>query len=90
MKPIYRYPPYPYLLYLTDTDIPHIPYTEPIPGSNLVSILYRVSVELYLGYMHFVDPWKQEYQGKAMNEDRKGNIKADLQLWRKINIQNKV
>ena len=33
MKPIYRYryPPYTYLLYRNDTDIPHIPHTEPIP-----------------------------------------------------------
>ena len=30
MKPIYRYryPPYPYFLYRTDTDIPHIPHTH--------------------------------------------------------------
>ena len=35
----YRYPPYPYLLYRTDTDIPH---TEPIPIPGLYR--YRVSV----------------------------------------------
>ena len=42
MKPgyQYRYPPYPYLLYQTDTDIPHI-IQIPIPGIGIIAVSGR-------------------------------------------------
>ena len=53
MKPIYRYRYPPYLLYRTDTDIPHIPHTDFFHTDTDTGYRYLVSVpgiDTWYGY----------------------------------------